>query len=137
MNSVCLFASGATLLASTACGATTTASAATPPTPRTNNIDVISVTPEASAKVAIEVRNRNWNNASVFLNGRQLGLVNGPNGDQLYVLSQSDVRDGIVNLKAHFVGGEDFVARTVHLRQGSKVLLLLNPMIAASEVYEQ
>jgi hypothetical protein len=83
------------------------------------------------------VRNRNWNNATVFLNGRQLGLVNGPNGDQVYVLSRSDVTDGIVKLKAHFVGGDDFVARTVRLRRGSKILLVLNGLVETSDVFEQ
>jgi Rieske Fe-S protein len=135
MNSACLLATAVTLV-STACGAATTATATTSAS-RSNNVNMISVSAEASAKVVIEVRNRNWNNATVFLNGRQLGLVNGPNGDQLFVLSQSDVTDGIVNLKAHFVGGEDFVARTVRLRRDSKVLLVLNAMAASSDVFEQ
>jgi hypothetical protein len=136
MNSVRLFA-GALSLLSTACGATTTTTNTNPPLSPTNAVNMISVSPEAIAKVVIEVRNRNWSNATVFLNGRQLGLVNGPNGDQLYVVSRSDVTDGIVNLKAHFVGGDDFVARTVQVRRGSKILLVLNALVQASDVFEQ
>ena len=136
MNSVCHCAGVVTLVSATACGATTTTNTYAPLS-QSNAVNVISVTPEASAKVVIEVRNRNWNNATVFLNGRQLGLVNGPNGDQLYVLSPSDVADGFVKLKTRFVGGDDFVARTVRLRRDSKILLVLNALIESSDVFEQ
>ena len=136
MNSVCHCAGVLTLASATACGAATTTLAYSPIT-QTNAVNMISALPEASAKVVIEVRNRNWSNATVFLNGRQLGLVNGPNGDEVYVLSESDVTDGIVNLKAHFVGGDDFVARTVRLRRGSKILLVLNALVESSDVFEQ
>ena len=136
MNSVCHSAGALALVFATACGAATTITSYSPISTN-NSVNLISVMPETRAKVVIEVRNRNWSTATVFLNGRQLGLVNGPNGDELYVLAQSDVTDGIVKLKAHFVGGEDFVARTVRLRRGSKILLVLNALVESSDVFEQ